>query len=126
MSAADLPTRAREVLLDTLGDDDFGTWELLWVLGAQLPDMPDDELRAVARTALGGLVVEGLAEIRRGRPLHDGGPARIVDASELDAPDAWEPAGDQPSYLSAGLTAAGEEAYYAFLHRQASERPGAG
>lgn len=124
MSAADLATRARELLLDTLGDDDFATWELLWVLGAQLPEMPDEELRALARAALGALVADGLAEIRRGRSLHDGGPARPVDASELDAPDAWEPAGDAPSYLAAGLTPAGEEAYYALLHRQAGDAGG--
>jgi hypothetical protein len=111
-------TSARDAILDSIGEDEYGTWELLAAVRTALPDLEEDELRTTARQAFAGLEADGLVELWRGRALQ-GGPTERADVSALDAPGAWEPAGEEPSYLTAAITPAGEEAYYALLRRQA-------
>jgi hypothetical protein len=114
----DLLTRARDALLDSAGEDDYGIWEMLAAVRSALPDVDEDERRRLAREALADLESRGLVELVRGRALH-GGPVEPVPLSELDAPEAWEPAGDEPSYLSVRITPAGEDAYYEMLRAEA-------
>jgi hypothetical protein len=60
------------------------------------------------------LAAEGLVELRRGRALHNE-RAQSVSLDQLEELRAWEPAGDEPSYLTLHITPAGEAAYYAML-----------
>ena len=103
---------ARRAVLDSAGEDDFGMWEILAGVRTALPGRSEDELRALAAGAVRDLVADGLVELRRGRALHNE-RAQPVDLDQLDARLAWEPAGDEPSYLTLHITPAGEQAYYA-------------
>jgi hypothetical protein len=105
---------ARRAVLDSAGEDEYGAWEILAAVRSALPDRDEATQRSLAAGAVRSLAGDGLVELVRGRAL-DGGPAKPADAGELDAPGAWEPAVEQPSYLSLRITPAGEDAYYAML-----------
>jgi hypothetical protein len=94
-------------VLDSAGEDDWGLWEVLGTVRTELPGRDEAELRALAAGAVRELVAEGLVELRRGRGLHNEETAP-ADPADLQ----WEPAGDEPSYLTLHITPAGERAYY--------------
>jgi hypothetical protein len=115
MSDADL---ARRAVLDSAGEDDWGLWEILAAVRTALPGRDEDALRSLAAGAVRELAGDGLVEVRSGRLLDDG-PTAPADLAVLDAPAAWEPAGEEPSYLALRITPAGEQAYYAMLRDEA-------
>jgi hypothetical protein len=95
-------------VLDIAGEDDWGLWEVLATVRAELPGREEAELRALAAGAVRELIAAGLVELRRGRGLDDERDTVPADPADLE----WEPAGEQPSYLSLHITSAGERAYY--------------
>ena len=95
-------------MLDSAGEDDWGLWEVLAGIRTEFPGRDEAELRALAAGAVRALVAEGLVELRRGRGLHDEATVP-ADPAEL----AWEPAVDEPGYLTLHITPAGERAYRA-------------
>jgi hypothetical protein len=52
------------------------------------------------------------------------GTTTPADLAVLDTRAAWEPAGEQPSYLGPRITPAGEEAYYAMLREDSGSTQG--
>jgi hypothetical protein len=105
---------ARRAVLDSAGEDDWGLWEIVAAVNSALPGRDEAALHALAAGAVRELAAEGLVQVVSGRLLDDG-PTAPADLAVLDAPAAWEPAGDQPSYLGLRITPAGEAAYYAML-----------
>jgi hypothetical protein len=105
---------ARRAVLDSAGEDDWGLWEIFGTVNSALPGRDEAAVRALADGAVRSLVADGLVEVRRGRALHNE-RAQPVSLDQLDERRAWEPAGDEPSYLSLHITPAGEAAYYAML-----------
>jgi hypothetical protein len=108
--------RARWAVLDSVGEDDYGLWEILAGVRSALPGRDEACWRALADAAVRALAADGLVELRRGRALHNE-RAQPVSLDQLDEPRAWEPAGDEPSYLTLHITPAGEDAYYAMLRK---------
>jgi hypothetical protein len=105
---------ARRAVLDSAGEDDWGLWEILAGVRSALPGRDEAEWRTLADGAVRSLAGEGLVELRRGRALHNE-RAQPVSLDQLDERRAWEPAGDEPSYLTLHITPGGKEAYYAML-----------
>jgi hypothetical protein len=108
------PDVARRAVLDSAGEDEYGLWEILAGVRSALPGRSEDEWRALAAGAVRSLAGDGLVELRRGRAL-DNEPAQRVSLDQLHELRAWEPSGDEPSYLTLHITPAGEQAYYAML-----------
>ena len=106
------PDVARRAVLDSAGEDEYGLWEILAAVRSALPGRSEDDLRALAAGAVRSLAGDGLVELRRGRALHDD-RAQTVGLEQLDERRAWEPAADEPSYLTLRITPTGEQAYYA-------------
>jgi hypothetical protein len=94
---------ARREVLDSAAEDDCGLWEILAGVRSALPGRSEHEWRALADAAVRSLAADGLVEVRRGRALHNE-PAQPVTLDRLD----WEPAGDEPSYLTLHITPAGQ------------------
>ncbi len=105
---------ARRAVLDSAGEEEWGLWEILAGVRSALPGRDEAQWRALADGAVRSLAADGLVELRRGRALHND-RAQAVSLDQLDERRAWEPAGDEPSYLSLHITPAGEAAYYAML-----------
>jgi hypothetical protein len=95
-------------VLDSAGEDDWGLWEVLATVRTEFPGRDEAELRALAAGAVRELVAEGLVELRHGRGLDDERDTVPADPADLE----WEPAGDEPSYLTLHITPAGARAYY--------------
>jgi hypothetical protein len=114
---------ARRAVLDSAGEDDWGLWEIFATVNGALPGRDDAAVRALAAGAVRELAAQGLVEVLSGRLLDDG-PTTPADLAVLDTPAAWEPAGEQPSYLGLRITPAGEEAYYAMLHEESGSTRG--
>ena len=95
-------------MLDSAGEDVWGLWEVLGGIRTEFAGREEAELRALATGAVRALIDEGLVEVRRGRGLDDEQDTVPADPAQLE----WEPAGEQPSYLTLHITPAGERAYY--------------
>ena len=106
------PDVARRAVLDSAGEDEYGLWEILAAVRSALPGRAEAEWRSLADGAVRGLAADGLVELRRGRAL-DNDRAQVVSLDQLNELRAWEPSGDEPSYLTLHITPAGEQAYYA-------------
>jgi hypothetical protein len=99
---------ARRTVLDSAGEDEYGLWEILAAVRTEFAGRDEAELQTLAAGAVRELIGEGLVELRRGRGL-DNEETVPADPARLE----WEPAGDEPSYLTLHITPAGERAYRA-------------
>ena len=114
---------ARRAILDIVGEDDWGLWEIFATVNGAVPGRDEAAVRALAAGAVRTLAAQRLVEVVSGRLLDDG-PTTPADLAVLDTPAAWEPAGEQPSYLGLRITPAGEEAYYAMLREDSGSSGG--
>lgn len=57
--------KAREAILDTVTDDSYGLWEIVWSLKEPLVEEDEEILRDVAREVLLDMLRDGLIEVTR-------------------------------------------------------------
>jgi len=87
---------AARIVRETVIDDYYGLWEILWACNTAFPDEGLSKKRELAEAAVRRLVAEGTVDVYRGRTFH--GDERLVEHGEFDSALAdvwWQPHGEE-------------------------------